>query len=170
MITEQEVRGKIKELFCNKIKFGEPNECWLWLSKLSAEGYGQTTIKNRNGNQSTMTAHRAMYIYFFGDVEKGIDVCHNCPNGDNRRCVNPNHLWLGTHKQNIEDSNIKRSQNPKKVIIKSLRFSPFIDNKLIKFLQSDSEKIWCKSSEFNGMLTRYVENLLVADLKSRNIL
>jgi hypothetical protein len=42
------------------------------------------------------------------DIPDGMNVCHNCPGGDNPLCVNPDHLWLGTQKDNVHDCMRKR--------------------------------------------------------------
>jgi hypothetical protein len=65
--------------------------CWLWSKTTNAGGYGVT---NRG------LAHRLAYKTFIGDVPAGQLVCHSC---DVRSCVNPAHLWLGTHKDNADD-------------------------------------------------------------------
>jgi len=57
--------------------------------------FGRLTIV-----EDLMPAHRLFYHLFKGELEKDLYVCHTC---DNVSCVNPDHLWLGTQKQNMED-------------------------------------------------------------------
>lgn len=88
-----------------------PNEltgCWEWTGfvhskrKYPGNRYGGTTLPapgTPRGSRTT-TAHRAMWIVVHGEPVKGIEVCHTC---DNPICINPAHLFLGTHKQNMTD-------------------------------------------------------------------
>lgn len=70
----------------------EPNSgCWLWIGKVAHNGYGIW------GNER---AHRKSYRLHKGPIPDGLFVCHTC---DVRSCINPDHLWLGTHKENMQD-------------------------------------------------------------------
>ncbi len=74
------------------------SKCVLWDGKLQ-DGYGHTT---RNGR--TTSQHRIAYEKHFGPIPKGMCVLHKC---DNRACINPNHLWLGTRGDNNRDRAVK---------------------------------------------------------------
>lgn len=83
------------ERFEEKI-FPEPNTgCWLW-GGYAQLGYGTFGI----GNQISRLAHRVSFNLYRGEIPKGKKVCHSC---DVTSCVNPDHLFLGTQKQNVHD-------------------------------------------------------------------
>ena len=76
--------------------------CWLWLRTL-VNGYGQLWW-----NGKMRRAHRRMYSLTKGEIPEGVHVLHSC---DNRSCVNPDHLWLGTNADNMHDKYLKNRQN-----------------------------------------------------------
>lgn len=78
------------------------NGCWEWVGNINTKGYP------RFGR--AQTAHRYSYTKFKGKIPDGYCVCHSCPGGDNPKCVNPDHLWLGTSAENIKDKGIKGTQ------------------------------------------------------------
>jgi hypothetical protein len=73
--------------------------CWVWSASKDKRGYG-----NFNVGHKCMKAHRVSWIINFGEVPNGLCVCHHC---DNPSCVRPDHLWIGTHKQNMSDCRSK---------------------------------------------------------------
>lgn len=91
----------------NQIERGstpEPNSgCWLWDGSLGSNGsgYGSLWIKSA---QKRVPAHRASYTAFFGDIPDGKVVMHRC---DTRSCVNPDHLSLGSYRDNAIDAHRK---------------------------------------------------------------
>lgn len=70
--------------------------CWLWVGGSDSSGYGKFS--------ASMRAHQASYAEFVGPLERGKFVCHKC---DIPRCVNPDHLFLGTAGDNNRDRNRK---------------------------------------------------------------
>lgn len=77
--------------------------CWIWLAAQSSSGYGRTCI-----NQIFIVAHRASWEYHNGPIPEGMHVLHKC---DTPLCVNPNHLFLGTLKDNTQDAIRKKRQS-----------------------------------------------------------
>lgn len=84
----------------NRIERIPESGCWIWKNCLS-EGYGSF---RRYWGGKTERAHKAAYEAFIGAVPDGLDVCHTC---DIRCCCNPNHLFVGTRKDNMQDASKK---------------------------------------------------------------
>lgn len=100
--------SQIKETFWKKTKLNLTTGCIEWIASKDPIGYGKFKFED------TQLAHRAAYLLIKGKIPAGKEICHTC---DNRACVNPLHLQLGSHKENMEDMVSKnRSAKPRGVL------------------------------------------------------
>ena len=76
----------------------EPGGCWLWTGSMSTDGYGAYTRKPYK------SAHRGSWEIHYGAIPVGVSVLHRC---DVRACVRPEHLFLGTQRDNMQDASEK---------------------------------------------------------------
>lgn len=97
-------RSDVYNRFKEKVKIVE-NGCHEWQSTIKRDGYGQFWH-----DAKPQKAHKVAYELFKGEVPKGLIIMHTC---DNRICVNPDHLKLGTTKENIADMDAKKRRGTK---------------------------------------------------------
>lgn len=107
MVTVDNVKANTSEKFWSKVHFGESNDCWEWIAYKDKDGYGNFRIKDYRGRHTMIGSHRYMYKMVVDDFNDDLLCLHSC---DNPPCVNPNHLWIGTNDDNIQDM-IKKGRN-----------------------------------------------------------
>lgn len=83
----------MNKLMSNTIK--QPTGCWEWQKSKNKNGYGQIRL-----GKTMVRTHRLSYQLFKGPIPVKMHVCHSC---DNPSCINPDHLWVGTQKDNMKD-------------------------------------------------------------------
>ena len=91
-----------------KVRKAPDSDCLEWQSTKDAQGYGRFSMYI-DGKQKWFSAHRLVWEWAMGPIPTGLCVCHRC---DNPSCVNLEHLFLGTHKDNALDRDRKGRRLP----------------------------------------------------------
>lgn len=130
-------RRPLLERLMEKVEFDTNGGCWLWSGALSTCGYARLSIDGLNASAS-----RAAWRLFRPKAPDGMLVCHRC---DTPACVNPDHLFLGTHADNMRDMAIKGRRK---------RFPP----EAVQEIRSSAETSEALARRF-GMSLTHVSNI-----------
>lgn len=123
--------------------------CWEWQG-IKRNGYGRTIVGSRkDGTRRSVSSHRLAYEVWNGEIPNGYEVCHKC---DNPSCINPDHLFVGTRQDNINDRESK-GRNVTKIGEEQTR------SKLTKKSVKDArwERAY-KGTSFQKLATKYGVN------------
>lgn len=132
--------------FWSMVDKSNTNGCWNWQGSITKNGYGRLSFKGRS-----YSAHRLAYLLVNGQIPESMNVCHKC---DNRICVNPDHLFLGTQQENMLDCIKKGRRNPKMLDFETVR--------KIRQMRADGLKNRQISAELN-VKTRIVERVVYSE-------
>lgn len=89
----------------------DKSQCWAWSGAKRLNRWGAFRMHSDAGG--SMAVGRASWLFHRGEIPDGMHVLHSCDNG---LCVNPDHLWLGTHSENMRDKTMKGRAGRKPIL------------------------------------------------------
>lgn len=136
----------------------DKNNCWNWIGVLAGGGYGRLRFEGKN-----IAAHRLSYKLFKGEIGENLFVCHSC---DNKKCLNPDHLWIGTLQDNVNDAVKKGRVNMKGV---KNRFCSLTEHQIEEFIILRNESItYQRLSRIFNSSEQHLRNIFKGRIRKKN--
>jgi hypothetical protein len=137
--------GNRASLFWEKVE--KTPTCWLWIAARDRQGYGKFSVADegvRSGKR-VLQAHRHAWALTNGPIPAGLYVLHKC---DVPACVNPDHLFVGTHRDNMDDKvqKLRHWTSPRRLVSALVAAIPSDIRAAV--LESAARGIGCDPSEF----------------------
>jgi hypothetical protein len=136
-----------------KYRINADTGCWEWTASVKRNGYGQIGV--REPRPTMLDAHRASWIVHKGPIPPKMMVLHTC---DVKTCVNPDHLWLGTQKDNMRDCGEKGRVNREKKQRGENHYAARFTWAQIKAIRSDKRTQVAIAAEY-GINQGYVSSI-----------
>lgn len=112
--TSESTFGSMEERFWANVEKAGPDDCWAWLGHLGAGGYGVISIKGKRQRAHRISLELAGHV-----IPNGKFALHTC---DNKSCVNPKHLYVGTHADNMRDASVRQRHPHRKLEPDDVRY------------------------------------------------
>ena len=141
-------------------KVDKTSTCWNWTANTNNKGYGMFSINKAIGKK---LAHRISFELHGGEIPNGACVLHRC---DNPACVNPDHLFLGTHRDNMRDKELKGRANHKGRHGNAIKFSD-ADQMRILTMRKSGLSLKTIGAEFGcdkGVISRFLKKRCQRDV------
>jgi hypothetical protein len=148
----------VKAKLSKKYSVSPETGCWIWTAGKSKAGYGQMGL-----DYKVVYAHRVSYEVYVGPIPPGYQVCHDCPGGDNRACINPDHLFTGTSLDNMRDAAKKKTMGPKVPLKGSQMWNAKLTEELVREILDSKESALLVSARLQ------VDRSLVYQVRRRQI-